>query len=363
MKAFVTGGTGFIGSRIVQKLILRGDEVTALVHSQKSAFMMESMGAKPVWGDVTAIESMRKGMQGNDVVFHVAGWYNLGSSDVQDAELINVEGTRNVIEMAYQLKIPKVVYTSSVAANGDTHGFVADESYLPPEGPFLTEYDRTKWKAHYQVAIPMIEKGAPVVIVMPGVVFGPGDHSLIGEFLKYFYMGFFPVLPGPELTVTFVYVDDIAEGHILAAEKGEPGESYFLTGPALSLGEIVEIWADVIGRRPPIAHIPGRFIKPLAPLVAFVNSFVPLPAVISKDAVSILDATYLARSDKAQRELGWQPRPVIEGLNETFEYISQSYRPIGVELTPIQRRQIASVALGAAAGLLLAWILNQRQRR
>ena len=185
MKAFITGGTGFIGRRLVERLVQRGDQVQALVRSQKGAADLQAMGAQPVYGDVTDRETMREGMKGCDVVFHLAGWYKLGGRNIGEGEAINVEGTRNTLELAYELGISKIIYTSTVAVFGDTHGSLPDESYQGPEGPFLTEYDRTKWIAHYKVAHPLIEKGAPVIILMPGVVYGPGDPSLVGDLMRY----------------------------------------------------------------------------------------------------------------------------------------------------------------------------------
>ncbi|MFM8321810.1 MAG: NAD-dependent epimerase/dehydratase family protein, partial [Chloroflexota bacterium] len=269
MKAFVTGGSGFIGQAVVRKLVARGWQVNALVRSQHSAARLSALGATPVWGDITARESMRPGMSGCQAVFHAAGWYRLGSPSWRQAELINVEGTRNVLELAVELHIPRIIYTSSVAIYGDTHGYVPDESYIPPPCQFLTEYDRTKHNAHYQVALPLIAHGAPLTIVMPGAVYGPGDPSLVGKFMDLFYRGLLPVATGAGLELCYAHVDDIAEGHLLAYEKGRPGESYHLTGPAFTLRRALRMWAEVTGIQPPMVWVPSGWLQPLAPLVDF----------------------------------------------------------------------------------------------
>ena len=218
MKAFVTGGTGFIGQHLVIKLLERGYDVVALARSDGSARLLQEMGATVARGDITDTASMREGMAGSDVVFHLAAWYEIGSKDWAKAEMINVGGTRKVLRLAHELSVPKIVYTSTVAVFGDTNGKLVDESYFKG-GPFLTEYDRTKWLAHYKVAVPMMEKGAPIIIVQPGPAYGPGDHSLIGQQMEAFYRGQMPVVFGPDSTVTYAHVEDIAEGIILAAEK------------------------------------------------------------------------------------------------------------------------------------------------
>ena len=364
MKAYITGGTGFIGRALVRRLVERGDEVYALVRSQKGAEEMEAAGAHPVLGDVTEAESMREGMRGSQVVFHVAGWYVLGPSKGRLGEKINVDGTRNVLDLAHELGIPKIIYTSSLAVYGDTHGRLVDETYRMPAGQeFLTEYDRTKWLAHFKVALPLIEAGAPIIIVLPGVVYGPGDQSMVGEMMSRYYAGRlpFPFLPGPEFTATYAHLDDIVEGHILAAEKGEPGESYILAGPAIPMGELVRVWSRVTGKPEPNLEIPARFVKPFIPLVEIAGQILPIPGLFSRDTLAILDASYTARADKARERLGWKTRPVEEGMRQTFEWIAQAQESDA----PGERskRIMAGLALGAAFGLLFLWLTTRKGHR
>jgi nucleoside-diphosphate-sugar epimerase len=304
-------------------------------------------------------------MQDCDAVFHIAGWYKIGHRSWRKAELINVEGTRNVLSLAHELGVPRIIYTSSVVVYGDTHGFNPDESYAPAPCSFLTEYDRTKHLAYYHVAVPLISRGAPITIVMPGGVYGPGDASLIASLMRLFYRGWLPVLPGPNLTLCYAHVDDVAEGHILAYEKGGIGETYHLTGPALSLRQVVRLWADITGRPAPVLNIPAALLKPFAPLVDLPALYIRLPDVISKDTLSILDATYLGKSDKAQNELGWRTRPLRDGFSETLGWIAarESARPAPLLRLPTTPRRRFSMALGAVLGGLAAWWLWGRSRR
>lgn len=315
MKAFVTGGTGFIGGHVVRKLQARGAEVVALARGSSPA--LEALGAQVVRGDIGDVESMRGAMRGCDVVYHLAGWYKIGSRTPADGRRINVEGTRNVLTLAHQLGVPRIVYTSTVAVTGDSRGRMADES-SPYGGPFLTVYDRTKWLAHHRVAVPLIQKGAPIIIVMPGGVYGPGDTSVVGEMLTLFCRGLLRVLPAPETAFTFAHVEDVAEGHILAAERGQVGESYILAGPAATLGELVRLWARLTGRRPPVLTVPAGLIRPFVPVMTAVGRVVPLPQTFTGEAARSLGVTYLARADKARAALGWQPRSLEEGMRETL---------------------------------------------
>jgi dihydroflavonol-4-reductase len=360
MKAFITGGTGFVGGRVVQKLQERGYQVSALARSPKDIVDFQTHGISPVPGDITNLESMRNGMRGSDVVFHLAGWYHFGVRNRVAAERINVDGTRNVLGLAYELGVPKIVYTSTVAIYGNTHGQLVNETTPIPAGPFLTEYDRTKWLAHTQVALPLIAKGAPIVIVLPGAVYGPGDASLFGDLMRRYYLRQMPVFPAPDLGITYAHVEDVAEGHLLAAEKGKTGESYILAGPATYLRDMVKVWASILHRREPPWMAPPAVLQPFAPLVEAIEPFVPLPELISGETIRMLDATYFARSDKARDQLGWRCRQVRPGMTETFDWIAQNSPPPPSDEE--MRRRSAGLALGVAGGLLLLWLATRRRK-
>ena len=179
MKIFLTGGTGFIGKPLTQRLLDRGWEVIALVRSPESndAKEIQAMGAHLIQGDVTKKESMRADMEGANVVIHNAGWYEFGicKQDHEKMFRINVEGTRNTLNLAIELGIPNIIYTSSILAYGRTGDIVADESYVR-QFPPLTFYEETKMLAH-EIAIDLQKQGAPIAITCPAGVIGPGDHS------------------------------------------------------------------------------------------------------------------------------------------------------------------------------------------
>ncbi len=360
MKVFITGATGFIGGHVARKLLQRGDQVTALVRSSQDAAVLQAAGARVVYGDVTKRESLREGLQGSDLVFHIAGWYKIGSRDQAQAEAINLIGTRNVLGLAFEMGIPRIVYTSTVAVYGDTHGvLVTENTPITAAEDFKTIYDRTKWMAH-QEAERLIAQGAPIIIVMPGVVFGPGDTGYVAELMRNWQRGLLPIVPGPEFTITLAHVDDIADGHLLAADKGRPGESYILAGPSLNLREILNLWAHLTGKPAPLLFIPARFVKPLAPILIALANLLPLPDLLNRDSLAMLDTTYAADSAKARAELGWQPRPLTEGLQETFEWLSYSMDTN----RPVQRRRRRTAALSLAGGLtlLIIWLIR-RQRK
>jgi nucleoside-diphosphate-sugar epimerase len=179
MNYLVTGATGFIGGRVARQLLAAGHEVIALARTPSKAQELVALGVQVHAGDITDKESLRTPMTGVDGVFHIAAWYKVGTREKSQAETINVGGTRNVLQMMQELGIPKGVYTSTLTVFSDTRGQMVDESYTYTGTSFLSEYDRTKWKAHYEVALPMMQAGLPLVIVQPGLVYGPGDTSVV----------------------------------------------------------------------------------------------------------------------------------------------------------------------------------------
>ena len=364
MKAFVTGGSGFIGQQVIRKLIQRGYDVYALARSPQSGDIVANLGATVVRGDIVDVDSMREGMAGSDVVFHIAAWYHIGGGEeaAAKADALNVGGTRNVLRLAYELGIPKIVYTSSIVVFGDTHGVMADENFYQG-APFSSEYARTKWLAHYKVAQPLIDKGAPIIMVMPSVVYGPGDSSEIANLMRMFYRGM-PVVLGADTVFSYVHVDDVAEGHILAAEKGKIGESYLLTGPSVPLGEMVDFWAYLLGRSRPAVRVSGKFIQPFAPIASAVESVVPLPSFYSGETAAMAGTTFIGRSDKAKRELGWETRPLQSGMLETFEWIAATEAEReAYQLTHHTREKKMAVAAIISAGVLFgAWLFAGRKK-
>ncbi|MBS1787790.1 MAG: NAD-dependent epimerase/dehydratase family protein [Acidobacteria bacterium] len=318
MKYFVTGATGFIGGRVTSQLVEAGHEVIALVRSKTNAHELAKLGISLAEGDITNKESMRQPMTGVDGVYHIAAWYKIGERDKSIAERINVGGTRNVLELMKELGIPKGVYTSTLAVNSDTGGRVVDESYRF-QGEHLSEYDRTKWRAHYEVALPMIAAGLPLVIVQPGVTYGPGDTSAIAEVFRQYLAGKLPMVPD-KTAYCWAHVDDTARGHLQAMEKGKIGESYFIAGPVHTLFDALQIAERITGIKAPRIKASPGMLRAMASLMGGIEKVIPISGQYSSETLRVsAGATYLGSSAKAERELGFSARPLAEGLRETLE--------------------------------------------
>ena len=313
----VTGATGFIGGHLARMLRAAGHEVTALVRDPARARDLEALGIEIHAGDITEKETVREPMRGADGLFHVAGWYEIASRDRSRAEKVNVQGTRNVLEAMRDLKIPKGVYTSTVGVFSDTGGRLPDETYRRG-GPWLTLYDYTKWKAHYEVAEPMIRAGLPLVVVQPGLVYGPGDRSMVHRGLLLYLQRKLPMSP-KETAYCFSHVDDVVQGHWLAMEKGRVGESYILAGPFHTFVEVFETAERMTGIPAPRRHPSPRTMRMLANISQLVGAVVPLPEMYRYESLRVMAGiTYAGSSIKAEKELGWTARSLQEGMRPTL---------------------------------------------
>ncbi|MBP7779737.1 MAG: NAD-dependent epimerase/dehydratase family protein [Acidobacteria bacterium] len=317
---FVTGATGFLGAEVAKQLRTRGHHVVALVRSPEKASLLAKLGCELHVGDLAQPDTLRAGMQGADGVFHLAAWYKTGASRARAlAESTNVDGTRHVLEAMRDLAIAKGVYTSTVAVFSDTHGALVDETYRYT-GPHLSLYDETKWRAHYEVAQPAIDRGLPLVIVQPGVVYGPGDTSAVrGIFVNHLRRRL-PLVPAGTV-FCWGHIDDTAHAHIEAMERGKTGQTYIIAGPAHSLREAVGIAARASGRPAPLAAVPPLVLRGLSRVMAGVESWVTLPPSLSAETLRIVaGVTYLGSNAKAVRELGFAPRSLDEGMRHLIEH-------------------------------------------
>jgi nucleoside-diphosphate-sugar epimerase len=315
---FVTGATGFLGSELAKQLISRGHKVVALVRTPEKARVLQTLGAEIHQGDITDRRSLREPMTGVDGIFHVAAWYKVGVVEPA-AEAINVGGTRNVLETMRELGVPRGVYTSTVAVFSDTRGLVPDE-YYRFSGPHLSLYDRTKWMAHYEVALPMMAAGLPLTIVMPGVIYGPGDtgpfHAALIDLLKQRL----PITPSVT-AFCWAHVEDTARAHILAMEKGKAGETYIITGPRHTFQEAFDIVADIAKVKKPRFHPRPGVLRFAARAMDVLGRALTLPAAYQPESLRVLaGTTYFGSSDKAARDLGFAARPLVEGMTQTIEH-------------------------------------------
>jgi dihydroflavonol-4-reductase len=280
MKAFVTGGTGFIGERLVKRLRDRGDDVVALVRSREKGKKLEEMGATLVEGDLSSSDAIHSAVKGCDAAFHVAAVYKVGIPEKEHEAMYdaNVRGTERVLDAAFQAGVSRIVYVSTINVFGNTRGEVVDETYERP-----------------------------------------GDHSEVGNVIDQVATGKLKALPFAGLGLNLVYVDDVADGILLAYDKGTVGESYVLGGERATMRQMVDKAAGVAGRKPPKRDMPSGVIKLAAPAGPLVGKLMGFPPNF-RELISASDGvTYWATDDKARRDLGYSPRDLETGLRQTLD--------------------------------------------
>jgi nucleoside-diphosphate-sugar epimerase len=314
VRAFLTGGTGFLGGCLAGRLRERGDELVALVRSPERA---RDLDAELVQGDLSDRDKLAEAMRGCDAVFHVAAMYEVGIPESQRPAMYeaNVTGTENVVGAAVDASVARIVYVSTVNAFGNTRGAVVDETHRRSGSDFVSYYDETKYLAHVAVE-ERIAGGAPVVVAMPGTIYGPGDHSELGEQLELMRTGKLRFRAMSGVGITASHIADVADGILLAHDRGRIGESYVLAAEPTTLGAMIETVARLTGRRPPRLSLPTPLLKlavPLGPLIGRTMGTGPN----LRELISASDGvTYWASDAKARRELGWQPRGLEEGLRD-----------------------------------------------
>jgi dihydroflavonol-4-reductase len=320
MKIFITGGTGFIGSHVVRKLRERGDEVRALVRTPEKGEPLAALGAELVSGSLADEAAIRAGMEGCDAVIHGAAIYELGIPAKRREAMYetNVLGTERVLRAALDAGIPKVIYTSSIVALGDTGGRVVDETYEHPGTSFTSYYEETKYKAH-QIAQRMIDdEGLPCVLIQPVGVYGPDDHSQLGNLIGQYIAGKLPLIPFPDFGVGVVHVEDVADGILLALDKADPGEAYILGGALTTNRELLQTAAKVAGKERSARGMPTAILKGIAPFGPVAGPVMGFPPNMRELVRSSDGVTFWGKHDKAIADLGYSPRGLEATLRDTL---------------------------------------------
>ncbi len=329
---FVTGATGFIGSHVVRCLLKRGDRVRLLARNSSRKSNVEDFGCEIVIGDLKDGMSLLRCVQGCRRVYHVAADYRLWARDPQEIYENNVAGTRNLLSACCESGVEKVVYTSTVGTIGmHKDGPPADEDSPVTLDGMIGHYKRSKFMAE-QVAHEFAASGLPVIIVNPTTPVGAGDikPTPTGKIILDFLKGRLPAYVDTGLNL--VNVSDVARGHLLAEKNGRVGERYILGGENWSLEEILDTLARLCGRRMPRFRIPW-----IVALIAAYLDQVVVGGLFGREPSIPLDGAKMARhkmyvsSEKARRELGYNPGPVSEALREAVDYFQNAWQPDSAE--------------------------------
>lgn len=320
MRALVTGAGGFLGGALVARLRERGDSVRAIVRNQSNVGGLQGIGCETLVIDIAEPRLLAPAMDGCDAVFHVAGTYEIGMGKAQRASMYrsNVQATRAILAAAAVAGIARTVHVSTINAFGNTRGEVVDESYRrDPSDGYLSYYDETKHVAHL-AAQEHAAAGEPVVIVQPGQLYGPGDHSAVGRQLALAHAGELRSLALADVGLNMVYVEDAAAGLVLAHDRGTIGEAYVLGGEITRLRDALATAARLGGQRLPRINVPTSLLRLMSPLAQRLGPRIGYPADLGEVISAADGVTYWASDAKARRELGYAPRDLEAGLRATF---------------------------------------------
>ena len=314
--ALVTGASGFLGWHVARALLERGRPVRALV---RPGSQVAALGVELVSGDLRDAPSLARAAAGCEVVFHVAADYRLWAKDPRDLYRSNVDGTRNVLTAARDAGIGRVVYTSTVGCIGIPPGGIGDETTPVTLGEMAGAYKRSKFLAE-QVALEFARDGLPVVIVNPTAPVG--DHDVkptpTGKIVVDFLNGDMPAFIDTGLNV--VDVRDTADGHLLACEKGRPGERYILGSENLTLAQILQKLAKITGRKPPTTRLPYAVAYCAGACSTVWAGITGTPPRVPLDAVRMARKKMWVSHAKAARELGFTPGPADAALRRAVEW-------------------------------------------
>ncbi|HET8702076.1 MAG TPA: hopanoid-associated sugar epimerase, partial [Nitrococcus sp.] len=300
----LTGASGFVGSAVLRKLQAAGHEVRVLVRPSSSRRNLKGLDVEVVTGDLTQPASLVRAIRGCRALFHAAADYRLWTRDPRVLYCTNVEGTRHILEAALAAGVERVVYTSSVATLGIRSDHApADETTPAALADMVGHYKRSKYLAEEEVRRVIRETGLPVVIVNPSAPVGPRDlkPTPTGRMVLDAAAGRMPAYVDTGLNI--VHVDDVAEGHLLAFERGQAGERYILGGTNLSLREILVKITSFVGRSAPVLCLPHNLILPVAYLAEGWARIIGQEPRVSVDGVRMAKKRMYFSSAKAERVL------------------------------------------------------------
>ena len=319
----ITGATGHLGNVLVRKLVSMNKKVRALILPGEDIASLEGLEIEKMEGDVRVPDSLRKAFEGADIVYHCAGVISILPGQQKQLYQVNVLGTRNVVNMCLETKVKRLVYTSSIHALSEpAPGIVIDESReFNPEN-VLGEYSKSKALGTLEV-LKGIEKGLDAVILCPSGIIGPYDYRIseMGKLIVDFVKGKVKVCVSG--AYDFVDVRDVAEGLILACEKGKKGECYILSGQQISVRQLLKFLEEISGVKAPLFKIPHQVAKVAGFFNVLYCNLLKIKPLFTPFSIDVLASNSLVSCQKAQDELGYSPRSIYESIKDTVRWFRQ----------------------------------------
>ena len=327
MKIFVTGGTGYLGNKLVAQLSASGNEINAICHNPSKKKFLQFPGVHVFDGDIRDPASMKKAMQGCTHVYHLAGYARVWAKDPAKYYTINVDGTKRILDMAIECGVEKIVYTSTAGVLGPS-GKKPVRECERRIGKILNEYEDSKTQAEDLCLEYVQKKGLHITIVNPPRIYGPGlssESNALTNMVELYLAGKWHIIPGDGKGIgSYVYIDDIIRGHILAMEKGRPGERYILSGENATYNEFFAALAKVSGVRKNLIKLPLPIMLFVGELMLLKTKITGKPPLLTPKWIKKYSYNWALNCDKAIHELGYSFIPLEVGLRKTIEWINEN---------------------------------------
>jgi dihydroflavonol-4-reductase len=314
VKVAVTGGSGVVGAAVVRHLVDASYQVRALVRTVEASAKVTALGAEPVPGDVLDRGSLIELVSGVELVFHIAGVNEMCSADPGRMDQVNIVGTSNVRDVCLAEGVRRLIHTSSAVAIGERHGTVGSET-SSHRGRYLSRYERSK---HISERLVLESHQLEVVSVNPSSVQGPGRATGTGKLILGVMQGKLPFLL--DTTVSIVDIDDCARGHLLAADRGRPGDRYLLSGTSLPVGDALAMVTKVSGISRKPRFLPGPVASAVGAVIELGSKTVGRHPPVCWEMVRVVRHGHQYDGSKATRDLGLGYAPLEDTIARTVDW-------------------------------------------
>lgn len=322
---FLTGASGFVGAAVARVLIANGHHVRALVRPYNNRKNLKDLDIEIIEGDLCEPASYRKALAGCENLFHVAADYRIWVPDPASMHRVNVEATHVLMKSAMKAGVQRMIYTSSVATLGlHADGSPADETTPVKYTDMVGVYKQTKYRAEETVSRLIAKENLPAIIVNPSTPIGPRDvkPTPTGRIITDAVKGRIPAFVDTGLNIA--HVDDVANGHWLAFQKGKIGERYILGGENKSLQEILTVIAEITGTKPPKIKLPRQLLYPIAFGAEIYATLTKKEPLITIDGLNMAKKKMYFSTQKAERELGYTSRPAAEAIADAITWFKEN---------------------------------------
>jgi len=325
MNIFITGATGYIGNNLAKKLAGEGNTIHALCRDAQNK-VLDHPNIKIFSGDITDIPSIQKAMEGCEQVYHLAAYAKVWAKDPTTFYKLNVEGSKNVFDVARNSGITKTVFTSTAGTLGPSGKKPVEEGDERIGEPFTT-YELSKTQAENLCSEYCNKYSMNIVTVNPPRVYGPGivtESNAVTRLVKLYMAGKWKIMPGDgKRTGSYVYVDDVVKGHILAMQKGRSGERYCLAGVNATYIEFFDLLAKLTGKKASLIPLPVWAMMFAGNVLELYTKLTSKPPLLTPPWIRKYYYDWSMSSEKAQRELGYTYISLKEGLQKTIDWLNK----------------------------------------